>query len=126
MSAARGEILLLSVLPEAHREMVHAMRSNGITVRAPHQRASRRAFGGRPDLILVDLVHGTGLTREMVAALNRRSGRAMVVALHEGMLGSQRDEASELVVEGYCRCTDWRPLLRALVGREGTGASRPH
>lgn len=126
MSAARGEVLLLSVLPEAHREMVHAMRSNGITVRAPHHRSPQRAFGGRPDLILVDLVHGTGLTREMVAALNRRSGRAMVVALHEGVLGSRRDEASELVVEGFCRSTDWRPLLRAFVGHQGTGVSQTH
>ena len=126
MSTGRGEILLLSVLPEAHREMVHAMRSSGITVRAPHHRAPRRAFGGRPDLILVDLVHGTGLTREMVAALNRRSGRAMVVALHEGVLEARRDEVSELVVEGYCRCTDWRPLLRAFAGHQGTGVSQAH
>jgi hypothetical protein len=125
MSACRGEILLLSVLPEAHRELVHALRVHGITVRAPHSRAPRRAFGGRPDVILVDLVHGTGLTREMVAALNRRRGRAMVVALHEGVLGPRPDEAS-LVVEGFCRSTDWRPLLRTLVGREGTSASRPH
>ena len=126
MSAGRGEILLLSVLPEAHREMVHALRLNGITVRAPHPRVPRRAFGGHPDVILVDLVHGAGLTREMVAALNRRRGRAMVVALHEGVLRPRPDEASELVVEGFCRSTDWRPLLRALVGHEGTGASRPH
>jgi len=126
MSLGRGEILLLSAWPEAHREMVNALRLNGITVRAPHPRAQRHAFGGHPDVILVDLVHGAGLTRELVAALNHRRGRAMVVALHEGVLGRRPDEASELVVEGFCRSRDWRPLLRALVGHEGKGLSQPH
>ena len=117
---------MLSTRPEAHREMVDAFRLRGIIVRAPHPRALRSAFGDHPDVILVDLVHGTGLTRELVAALNQRRGRAMVVALPVGVLEPRPDEASELVVEGFCRCTDWRPLLSALTGHEGTGASRLH
>lgn len=126
MSACRGGILLLSARPEAHREMVHACRLNGIRVHAPHPQAPRLAFGGHPEVILVDLVHGAGLTREMVAALNRRRGRAMVVALHEGVLRPRPDEASELVVEGFCRCSEWPALLRALVGHQGAAASQLH
>ena len=126
MNGDRGEVLLLSARPEAHDEMVRAFRGCGITVRTPRPWRARRAFAGHPDVILVDLVHGAGLTREMVAALNRRRGRAMIVALHEGALGPRPGEASDLVVEGFCRCTDWRPLLRALAGPAGTGAPRLH
>ena len=126
MRATCGEILLLSARPEAHDEMVNAFRRRGITVHAPHPCLPRRAIGGHPDVILVDLVHGAGLSREMVMALNQRRGRAMIVALHEGALGPRPGEAADLVVEGFCRCTDWRPLLRALAGPAGAGASRLH
>jgi hypothetical protein len=77
-------------------------------------------------VILVDLVHGAGLTRTMVAALNRRRGQAIVVALHEGSLGAGLDEASDLVVEGYCHYADWPRLLVALADRACPGAPQLH
>jgi len=121
-----GEVVLLSALPDAHEAMVRTLRLRGVTVRVPRSGAPLRALGRHPDVILVDLVHGAGLTREVVAALNRRRGQAIVVALHEGSLGPGRDETADLAVEGFCRCADWPRLLGALTERADTGASQLH
>ena len=121
-----GEVVLLSAFPDAHEAIVRTLRHRGVTVRVPRSGAPPRALGRRPDVILVDLVHGAGLTREMVSALNRRRGQAIVVALHEGSLGPALDETSELVVEGFCHCADWPWLLAAIADREYPGAPLLH
>ena len=126
MIAPNGEVVLLSALPEAHAAMVRTLRLQGVRVRIPGLGAPLHALSGRADLILVDLVHGTGLTREMVEALNRRRGTTMVVALHEGWLEQDPGEAAGLVVEGFCHSGDWRPLLTALSDRPGAGAAFLH
>jgi hypothetical protein len=93
MAVRSPEVVLLSAFPQAHATLVQALRS---------------------DVVLVDLIHGTGLTSAMVSRLNRRRGRAMVVALHEGWLEPPGGEVAGLAVEGFCRSADWRPLLGAL------------
>ena len=116
--------MLLSALPGAHEGMVRSLRSRGIPVRVPRAGAPLRAWRRRPDVILVDLVHGAGLTRSLVTALNRRRGRALVVALHEGSLEPGRGAAADLVIEGFCRSAEWERLLVALSPRPDlTGAS---
>ena len=79
------------------------------------------AQSGRPlppltglDLILVDLAHGSGLNRARVTALNRRPGRALVVALHYGALAHERAPGADLAVEGFVHADAWHPLLDAL------------
>ena len=126
MARACGEVLLLSAYPDAHELMVRSLRRRGVRVRISSAGAPLRVLRERPDVILVDLVHGTGLTRDMVATLNRRRGQAIVVALHEGSLEPVPGVASELVVEGFCRCTDWPQLLGTLPGQPNQGRSLLH
>lgn len=121
-----GEVVLLSAQPAAHQLMVRTLRSRGVNVRIPGSRARLRVLGEAADVILVDLVHGAGLNRDMVATINRRRGRAIVVALHEGALEPAPDATSNLVVEAFCRCTDWRGLLGALTGQTSAGGSQLH
>ena len=66
------------------------------------------------DLILVDLAHGSGLNRARVTALNRRSGHALVVALHHGALAHERTPGADLAVEGFVHADAWQPLLDTL------------
>jgi hypothetical protein len=113
MSARGSGVLLLSAAPDAHGLMVQTLRRRGIRVSIPAPGAALRALDGGPDVILVDLVHGTGMTRDVVARLNRRRG-GIVVALHEGALDGPPDVAADLIVEGYCRSTDWELMLAAL------------
>ena len=120
------EVVLLSAVPEAHGEMVRAMRLEGVAVRIPQPAIPRGLRIGHADLILVDLVHGPGLTRQMIAALNRRAGRSMVVALHEGSLDSGFRAAPGLAIEGFCHSGDCLPALRALVARSATLAPILH
>ncbi len=93
------------------------MRVEGVAVRVPRPAIPRRLRLGNPDLILVDLVHGPGLSLEMIAALNRRRGRAKVVALHEGSLEAGFRSAPGLAMDGFCRLGDCLPAIRALVAR---------
>ena len=124
MAMRSAEVVLLSVFPEAHAALVQALRSRGVLVRVPLPDEMTRALAGSPDVVLVDLVHGTGLTRGLVSRLNRRRGHAMVVALHEGGLEPRGNEIAGLAVEGFCRSADWRPLLGALEARpEGAPAA---
>ena len=119
MAVRSAEVVLLSVFPQAHAALVQALRAHGVVVRIPRPHEMPRALGSSPDVVLVDLVYGTGLTRAMVAQLNRRRGHAMVVALHEGWLEPPGSEIAGLAVEGFCRSADWRPLLGALETRPG-------
>lgn len=118
MPRGHCEVVLLSALPDAHEAIVRTLRRRGVRVRLPRSGTPLRVLGRNPDVILVDLVHGAGLTREMVAALNRRRGQAIVVALHEGSFGPAMDEISGLAVEGFCRYGDW-PLLVASIADAG-------
>src|SRR6516164_3808304 len=119
MAVRSPEVVLLSAFPQAHAALVQALRSRGVVMRVPLPHEMPRALGSSPDVVLVDLVHGTGLTPAMVSRLNRRRGRAMVVALHEGWLEPPGGEVAGLAVEGFCRSADWRPLLGALETRPG-------
>lgn len=121
-----GEVVLLSALPDAHEAIVRTLRLQGLTVRVPRSGAPLRALSRRPGVILIDLVHGAGLTREMVAALNHRRGQAIVVALHEGSLGPALGATSELVVEGFCRVADCPEMLLALADRTTAGPPQFH
>jgi hypothetical protein len=119
MAMRPAAVVLLSAFPEAHAALVQALRSRGVLVLVPRPHEMPRALRGSPDVVLVDLVHGTGLTHAMVSRLNRRRGHAMVVALHEGWLEPRGSEIAGLAVEGFCRSADWRPLLGALETRPG-------
>ena len=115
-NAIGGEILLLSAFPEAHAGIIRALRLDRFRVRAPRPPRIERLELGSADLVLVDLIHGPGLSRAMIRTLNRRHGRAMVVALHEGSLDPGLRVASDLAIEGFCRPGDCLPTLRALRG----------
>jgi len=121
-----GEVVILSALPDAHEAIVRTLRLRGLTVRIPRSGAPLRALSRRPGVILVDLVHGAGLTREMVVALNRRRGQAIVLALHEGSLGPALGATSDLMVEGFCRATDCPELLLALADPAAAGPPQLH
>lgn len=126
MAVQSAEVLLLSAFPEAHVGLVGALRSHGVVVRVPRPHQMPRALAGSPDVVLVDLVHGAGLTRTMVSRLNRRRSHAMVVGLHEGWLEPRGPEIADLAVEGFCRSADWRPLLGALEARPGGNPAPIH
>lgn len=126
MSRACLEVMLLSVQPDAHRLMVRTLRRRGVRVRIPAFEGPLRGPGGDPDVILVDLVHGAGLTRDRVAALNRRRGHSIVVALHAGSLEPAPDVTADLAVEGFCRSADWLRLFGTLAGGARTGVSLIH
>ena len=124
-TATRGEILLLSAFPEVHSGMIDALRFEGFRVRAPRPPRIQRLDVRSADLVLVDLIHGPGLTPAMIGTLNRTHGQAMVVALHEGSLEPGLRVAAALTIEGFCRPDDCVPSLRALkVRHPGRGESR--
>lgn len=123
---SQGEVVLLSAMPDAHEAIVRTLRLRGLTVRVPRSGAPLRALSRRPGVILVDLVHGAGLTREMVTALNRRRGQAIVVALHEGSFGPAQDPTSDLAVEGFCRYADCPEMVLALAEQATSGPAQIH
>jgi len=117
VTACACDVVLLTQRPQAHGAMIEALRRNGIHVRVPRMLDQpERILDWGPELILVDLVHGAGLTREAVARLNDRRG-PMMVALHSGTLERDLDVAADLTVEGYCRSGAWRPLLNVVASR---------
>ena len=118
-------VLLLSARPEAHRVLMDSLCERGVDVRVP--RRPDRALpllNDEPTLVLVDLVHGAALTPSLVAALNRRSECAHVVALHQGNWGREPLSA-ELSVDGFCPASDPNVLLDAFVTTRAAGTA-PH
>lgn len=113
MNTRRCQVLLLSAIPQAHDGLLHSLAERGITAYAV--RGGREAEGWLrrgPDLVLVDLVYGTGVDHKSVEAINRHRGRALVLALHDGEFGAFQD-VSELNVDGFCRAGDWKPIAEA-------------
>jgi hypothetical protein len=109
--------VLLTQRPQAYEALIEALRRNGVSIRVPRALdRSQRILEWGPELILVDLVHGAGLTREAVAQLNKRRG-PMMVALHSGTLEHELAAAAELTVEGFCRSDAWHPVLDVLASR---------
>jgi hypothetical protein len=96
-------VVLLSARPEAHAILVDSLCQRGVTIRVarPPVRALRWLAAG-PDLVLVDLVHGTGLSPRMVTLLNSVRGHTRVLALHLGDLGND-PFVDGLTVDGFCR-----------------------
>ncbi len=116
-------VVLLSALPQAHARLLRSLRVNGVRVhvlRAP-ARAFRLLKRG-PTMVLVDLVHGSGLNQDAVTRLNRARGQNIVVALHEGGFGHFHQELQDLCVDGFCRAEHWRPIA----GYAGHAPSASH
>jgi CheY-like chemotaxis protein len=104
------EVLLLSAAPEAHAARVTSLRQRGTIVRVANRPEDALALLRRsPELVLVDLVHGPGLDRRVVSALNRARRGMRVVALHRGSLDAFRDQVEHLSVDGFYRLADWTP-----------------
>ncbi len=123
MSSPSLEVLLLSTLPEAHVEMLHGLATRGIPVAVPRNpRRALRRLRRAPVVVLVDLVHGTGLDQAAVTHLNRARGRSLVVALHQGGFGAFHKELAHLNVDGFCRAGNWQPIA-GLAGRPTAFAS---
>ena len=122
MQSPSAEVLLFSALPEAHEEFMHALTRLGIPVAvARNPLRAMRGLRRAPVVVLVDLVHGAGLSRAAVQRLNRERGRSLVVALHQGGFGAFHDELANLNVDGFCRAGNWRPIAGLAAG--GTPAT---
>lgn len=98
------EALLLSVLPGECAPHLDMLRARGMIVRVASDPGDALALlRRRPNLVLVDLVHGPGLDPSVVIELNRAPRAARVVALHDGSLDSYLDQVELLAVDGFCR-----------------------
>lgn len=103
----RYQVLLISLFPEAHAAVLESFRNTGASVRIASTPSSALARLRRsPDLVLVDLALGAGLTPPVVSAINAGRGPSVVVALHDGAIESFTADASELSVDGFCRASD--------------------
>ena len=111
------DVVLLTERPQAHEALIEALRRHGVSIRVARALdRTKRILDWGPELILVDLVHGAGLTHDSVALLNQRRG-PMMVALHSGAVEHDLAAAAELTVEGFCRCDAWNPVLDVLASR---------
>lgn len=109
---ARPRALLVTGDPSRHRETTFALARRGMTmVEAQNDSEVEHALALRPLLVLVDLTSRAALSRGTVARINRLRGRALVMALHEGTLGSAAHAYADLSVDGFC-----------LAGGEGAGS----
>lgn len=114
MSVRHYDVLLLSAAPEMFAPMLDSLASQGIpAVAACCPEDASRLLARAPHTVLVDLVHGPGLDETAIHAINRRSGRTMVVALHAGELGPFVGALWDLNIDGFCRFDDWRPIAEA-------------
>ena len=114
MNTRRCQVLLLSAIPQAHDGLLHSLAQCGITAYAIS--GTQEAEGWlrrRPEIVLVDLVHGTGVPPDTIETINRHRGRALVLALHAGGFGDFQEEVAGLNVDGFCRSGDWRPIAEA-------------
>lgn len=104
---SRFHVLLISRVPEEHREVVRSFRRSGADVLVAARPARALSLLHlRPELVLVDLAHGCALSPALVRELNRQNDARLVVALHDGCLETAAADATELSVHGYCRAGD--------------------
>lgn len=119
-------VMLLSRVPDAHAALVGDLRERGAEVSVPRGGGGAlEAIALRPDFLIVDLVHGAGLTPHLVERINRSRDATVVLALHDGSLGPYHDEMADLAVEGFCRAGDPRPLVAA-IAHHGPAVSTRH
>jgi len=112
-------VLLISVVPHAHTRLVRSFeRTGAVVLTASDAGRAATLLRWSPELVLVDLALGAGLTPSLVAALNAGRARSSVLALHEGRLEDGQDDAAELSVDGFCRAADLIPF-----GRHASGAT---
>jgi hypothetical protein len=98
------EVLFLSALPGECAPHLSLLRGRGMTVQvASHPALALELLGRRPNLVLVDLIHGPALNESVVKALNQPPRVSRVVALHEGSLDSFLDQVEHLTIDGFCR-----------------------
>lgn len=110
-SPAMREVVLLSASPEVHRKQIEGLRRQGTRVRAaaaPQQALD--LLRSAPPLVLVDLIHGPGVSAEVVETLNHARGVKRVIVLHQGVLDRFQEEVADLVVDGFFRDGDWAGL----------------
>ena len=127
MPARACRVMLLSRVPDAHAALVGGLRDRGAEVSIPRGRGGAlEAIARRPDFLIVDLVHGAGLTPGLVERINRSRDATVVLALHDGSLGAYHNELADLAVEGFCRAGDPRPLVAAIAHHAPAVASTRH
>jgi hypothetical protein len=98
------QALLLSVQPGGCAPHLDRLRARGVIVRVASEPGDALVLlRRRPQLVLVDLVHGPGLNASVVAELNRTPRTAHVVALHDGCIDSHLDQVEHLAVDGFSR-----------------------
>jgi DNA-binding NarL/FixJ family response regulator len=103
-SPAAREILFLSAFPGECSRHLGLLRGRGTTVQvASDPGRALELLRRRPDLVLVDLIHGPGLSPSVVRELNREPRAARVVALHNGCIDTYIDQVEHLTVDGFCR-----------------------
>lgn len=113
----RFQVLLISLFPDAHAAVLQSFRNSGASVRIASTPGGAIArLRSCPDLVLVDLALGAGLTPAVVAAINAGRGPAVVVALHDGSIEAFSADASDLSVDGFCRASDLVPHARFASG----------
>jgi len=110
-------VLLISLAPHAHTALVRSFeRTGAVVLTASDPARAATLLRWSPELVLVDLALGAGLTPALVAALNAGRSRSSVVALHEGRLEDGKDDAANLSVDGFCRAADLIPVGRQTPG----------
>ena len=113
----RFQVLLITLFPDAHVAVLESFRNSGASVRIASTPGGALARLRRePDLVLVDLALGAGLTPAVVAAINAGRGPSVVVALHDGAIEAFSADASDLSVDGFCRASDLVPHARFATG----------
>lgn len=112
MSMRQYDVLLLSAAPQMYASMLDSLASIGIpaTAACSPQDASR-LIERCPQTVLIDLVNGAGLDPATIAAINRRRGHTVVLALHAGEFGAFTETLWDLNVDGFCRYDDWGPIV---------------
>src|SRR5262249_18895362 len=104
-------VLLISLSPHAHSALLRSFeRTGAVVLTASDPGRAVTLLRWSPELVLVDLALGAGLTPSLVAALNAGRARSSVLALHEGRLEDGQDDANELSVDGFCRAADLIPF----------------
>ena len=103
-SDAANDVLLLSAFPAKCAGHLGMLRGQGMNVRvASHPDRALELIRIGPDMVLVDLVHGPGMSREVTMELNREPRAVRVVALHDGRIDTYLDQIGGLAVDGFCR-----------------------